>query len=848
MKLEQVAVGIVLLCAAAGFAEPVESPINIPYVPRLQADGDASDWAGNGYRIEVMSGASGNMRDRKNLAPSARLAWDKEGLWALVAVTDDAILESPDAHRLGDKDSVELLVSGAPGDPAHYRLQIAPGVTAESPSLRVDFSDHRNHTDWPPLKQESASKRTTDGYQIEVKLPWSNLHLSPKQGDTLAVQLVVNDQDAVGGKYQACWCVPKGITNPWEQLYPIRLQRKPSSAERLCVSSSYDGKGAVDLEINALPECIGREARILRGHDVVATVPLAAREGYASGTYSLSLTRLSYEKPETLQIVAGQSEKAALFLKDRTAARDKLLITAEIACSASVFFGEELPTFSLNNRELFERLFGPYTLSPTFYDANYQVVKEAAKPGRYGAVVDVRFADGHSLRRFQTVFRSPAKNDAFFWLVYKPEISAPLPEIWGADLSSGEAQATALGRQFRNLGLGVMNEDWHTAALAAGLFEAGAPAAKATVYNDAWAADRQWWVTLKRKLYGTDKEFAKPFVCPRPVEGAPATVLHEGTLEQAGATAEGVQALDALCREWVAASKEPMTVCLARHGVVFFHQAYGERNGQPHTVDTKTWMASISKMMSGVLMMMLVDQGLVDLDAPIDTYLPRFRGVHSGSRPMVVRECYTHTNGLALDVKHPMRPINHWGDEMHDYEEQIAEYYPFIKPGNVHAYNGCGYALGGKIMEAVTGEALPQLFEKHYIGPLGCAHSDCIDGSALSFSTAMDMARIAQMVLNKGAYGPWRFFSEQTYEKMLPVNLSPWLRAPASTEWGIGLVYSAYPGLGKKAFGHGAASGAGMLVDPEKDLVATMTRNRPGEKYGEFQPKFMAAIAACLKQ
>ena len=50
------------------------------------------------------------------------------------------------------------------------------------------------------------------------------------------------------------------------------------------------------------------------------------------------------------------------------------------------------------------------------------------------------------------------------------------------------------------------------------------------------------------------------------------------------------------------------------------------------TVETPSWMASITKTMSATLMMMLVDQGLVDLDAPIGPYLPALRGIKAATQ------------------------------------------------------------------------------------------------------------------------------------------------------------------------------------------------------------------------
>ena len=72
----------------------------------------------------------------------------------------------------------------------------------------------------------------------------------------------------------------------------------------------------------------------------------------------------------------------------------------------------------------------------------------------------------------------------------------------------------------------------------------------------------------------------------------------------------------------------------------------------------------------------------LDLDATMDTYLPAFRDIDVQT-PMTVRHLYTHTNGL----------WGHWGDELHDFEEVISEYYPYLEIGVRHGYNGARYFL-----------------------------------------------------------------------------------------------------------------------------------------------------------
>jgi len=176
-------------------------------------------------------------------------------------------------------------------------------------------------------------------------------------------------------------------------------------------------------------------------------------------------------------------------------------------------------------------------------------------------------------------------------------------------------------------------------------------------------------------------------------------------------------------------------------------------------------------------------------------------------------------------------------------EERVAEISPLCKVGDRYVYDGAGMELGCKILEVVSGETLPDFYRAHLLGPLGCEHTDVYGTYGDAYSIPMDMAKIGQMLLNKGAYGDLRFFSEQAFEKMLPANISNLVAAPTDLEWGIGTVWMTDEGLGKKAFGHGAASSAIFIVDPENDLVIVMTRARDGKNYVEHRQSFIKAIA-----
>jgi len=294
---------------------------------------------------------------------------------------------------------------------------------------------------------------------------------------------------------------------------------------------------------------------------------------------------------------------------------------------------------------------------------------------------------------------------------------------------------------------------------------------------------------------------------------------------------DAAEKIDAVLTQWAADTDEAFIACVVRRGVIVLHKAYGKRDGRPMTTQTKSWMASLTKLMSGTLVMMLVDQGLIDLDEPIDAYLPELRGIKVKT-PLTMRHLYTHTAGM----------WGHWGEEKDDFEHLIAEYYPYLEVGKQFKYNGMSLELGGKIIEQISGLSVPAFFKKHLLDPLGCRHTDTNDCSGGSMSIALDMAKIGQLLLNKGAYGDKRFMSDETFEKLLPEKLTKVLGPNTKTQRGIGTTWYHHDGLSKRTFGHGAASSATLRIDPGNDLIISMTRNSRGRNFEKYHPKFIRAV------
>ncbi|MEW6755736.1 MAG: serine hydrolase domain-containing protein [Candidatus Latescibacterota bacterium] len=597
-------------------------------------------------------------------------------------------------------------------------------------------------------------------------------------------------------------------------------------------TAQYEHLRRVRLQVHAVAELGGHPVEIRQDGRTVASAPLESRGPRCT-------TGLCLPVPErgrgfgTLEAWVDGKRVSGIELADPDEQRARALMEIEVHCQPSVFTGAELPACGPAQPTWVEDLLGPYTVRTAYYDSAYALVTAAERPGRYGAVIDIVPERGRPLRRYRTLFRQP--RDLQWWNVDLP-VQLELPAELGISPQAVQDHSRVLREHLKwRLVDGFWRDDG-AAPLFAGLFEARNPGSgDPGPAGDVLAQDRQWWVGLKRRQSGLDTLYAQPFVCPRPAAGPPAPVVREGTPQEAEVDPQGVARLDSLLQAWAASSDEGFAVCIARHGVIVLHRAYGQRDGRPMTVEDPSWMASITKLLSSTLMMMLVDQGVVGLDSRVDPFLTDLGGVEVAV-PLTVRHLYTHTNGL----------WGHWGDDLHDFEAVVAGYYPFLRVGQHHEYNGAGYSLGGKLIEAASGEALPQFFRRHLLDPLGCTHTYVTDSAGGARSVPLDIARIGQMLLNGGAYGDLRFFGKETFAQMLPVRLTQVLGPQTQTEWGIGTVWYRQDGLGEGTFGHGAASSATLRIDPQNDLVVVMTRNAAGTGFGEYHPRFLEAVAATL--
>ena len=306
----------------------------------------------------------------------------------------------------------------------------------------------------------------------------------------------------------------------------------------------------------------------------------------------------------------------------------------------------------------------------------------------------------------------------------------------------------------------------------------------------------------------------------------PVVVLACASL-QAQAPFTGGPALDAAIEKAIAAGKTPGAVVLVgQPGRVLYRKAYGERavepRREPMSEDTIFDAASLTKVIATTSSIMkLFEQGKVRLSDRVTEYLPEFQGGKSG---ITVRDLMTHFSGLRPDLD--LKPA--WSGYETGIRMALADK-PRTPPGEQFVYSDINFILLGEIVRVVSGKPLNEFAEQEIFRPLGMsetrflppeswrariAPTECENGVPLRgvvhdptarmmggvaghaglFTTADDLAKFAEMMLNLGEYRGVRLFSPLTVRKFTQPNTPPHQPVLRGLGWDIDSPFSSNRG------------------------------------------------------
>ena len=159
-------------------------------------------------------------------------------------------------------------------------------------------------------------------------------------------------------------------------------------------------------------------------------------------------------------------------------------------------------------------------------------------------------------------------------------------------------------------------------------------------------------------------------------------------------------------------------LAIVEHGKITYTKGYGVRDvatRAPVTPDTAFPIGSVSKSFTALGMMVLVNEGLVDLDAPVTTYIPEFKlSSPESTKTVTVRNLLTHTTGL-------VRTDASTFDTSVTTEDIIraAATTPLVgKPGETFVYSNVNAILAGEVIRRVSGESWETFTRERVLRPL----------------------------------------------------------------------------------------------------------------------------------
>jgi len=198
-----------------------------------------------------------------------------------------------------------------------------------------------------------------------------------------------------------------------------------------------------------------------------------------------------------------------------------------------------------------------------------------------------------------------------------------------------------------------------------------------------------------------------------------AGVIFACGLASAQLAPEQVKKIDeVVTTEMSRASVPGVSMAIAINGKIQWTGGFGMadlENFVPMTADTRVRLASISKPMTAVAIMQLVEHGKIDLDAPIRKYLPEFP---EKPWPVTVRQLMGHTAGIRGYLGNEMSSTEHYTDHVTPMQV-FAKDALIFEPGTKYTYSTYGYTVLGAMLEKLTNEKLVNYLRTHVFNPAG---------------------------------------------------------------------------------------------------------------------------------
>lgn len=309
--------------------------------------------------------------------------------------------------------------------------------------------------------------------------------------------------------------------------------------------------------------------------------------------------------------------------------------------------------------------------------------------------------------------------------------------------------------------------------------------------------------------------------------------------------------------------------------------------GRDMRSDDLFWIASMTKPMAAICVMMLVDEEKLSLDDPVEKHLPEFKSqwliqskdpkqmvLGRPKRAITLRDLLTHTSGIG-DVKSP-RPHSTLAELVMGYAREPLSF----EPGSKWSYSNPGINTLGRLVEVASGVSFAEFIQQRLFNPLGMKDTTFwpspeqferiaksyklnketrqLEETAVYFtdgkledrqrtpypagglySTAGDVARVYQMMLSGGQYNGSRILKSESV-RMMTTTQSGDIKTGfvEGMSWGLGFQVVREPAgvtgaLSKGSFGHGGAYATQSWADPITGKVYILMIQRSGMPNGD---------------
>ena len=289
---------------------------------------------------------------------------------------------------------------------------------------------------------------------------------------------------------------------------------------------------------------------------------------------------------------------------------------------------------------------------------------------------------------------------------------------------------------------------------------------------------------------------------------------------------------------------------------------------QAMKADSLFWIASMSKSITGTALMLLVDEGKLKLDDPIEKYLPEFKELQVAvekstelkkpSRLVTVRDVMSHTSGMPFKSAKENPTLD--GLPLKVAVLSYAATPLQSEPGAKYQYSNAGINTGARIIEVVSGMSYEDFMDQRLFKPLGMkdttfwpneeqvsrlakpykpsADKTKLEETTISqltyplskrdnrypmpagglFSTGADVATFCRMLLNGGELNGKRYLSVEALKTMTSKQTGD----VVNNGYGIGWSTDG------KTFGHGGALTTNMTIDPQRGLITVFLVQHAG--------------------